>query len=108
MVCASLGEHMVIKSVDSKRPQVVARAEVGKVEAPTVKQQEAVPESGFQTAKQKLINTTGARPKVQLKGNPELMAYVKTGQATGGATAKAKMPATVSDFLKDAVSTATG
>jgi hypothetical protein len=100
---------MVIKNVDSKRPQIVQRTEVSSVAPTTVKKQEAAaPDSGFQSAKQKLINMTGARPKVQLKGNPELLAYVKTGQATGGQTAKAKMPSTVDDFLKDAVSSATG
>lgn len=94
---------MVIKNVDSKRPQIVQRTEVSNVAPTTVKQQDSVPESGFQNAKQKLINMTGARPKVQLKGNPELLAIVKGAQASGG-TAKAKMPSTVDDFLKDAIS----
>lgn len=99
---------MVIKSVESKRPQVVARAEVNKVTAPAVKAQPEAPGSEFQTAKQKLINMTGARPKVTLKGNPELLSIVHGARAGQATAAKAKLPGTVEDFLKDAIASTSG
>lgn len=102
---------MVIKSVDAKRPQLVSRAEVKPVTTPAVKTQPNAPDSGFVSQQRKLVNMTGARPKVSAAANPALLSVVagqvKAAQA-GGAAPKAKLPATVEDFLKQAISESSG
>ncbi|GMU63426.1 MAG: hypothetical protein AMXMBFR34_51890 [Myxococcaceae bacterium] len=110
---------MVIKSVDSKRSVPTPSVSSARVEAPAlpaVAQQPAV-DSGFQSAKQKLVNMTGRHKPVAMAGDAALAgsvaAQLRVAQAggVGGTTVgkgKPKVDAAVTDFLKEACRQTTG
>ncbi len=88
---------MVVKSVDSKRPQPLVSGTVGGF-APVAKQPKletrtSEPASGFAGAKKKLVNMTGRHKPVALPANPALagmasnqLRVAQAGGATGTST----------------------